>query len=1204
MNKKLLLVLLLSVSVYFGHAQFQGCPGVDINGSSSSTINLPCGQTCTNLTANVVSGNQTTTYTVAPTSYNPFSYNGPNNILINIDDTWSAPITLPFNFCFFGTNYNQVVVGSNGVISFNTGYTAGSFCQWQINNGIPSTANQTPVNSIMGPWHDIDPSVSQPGQTVSTNWGVYGTAPCRAFVVSWTNVPMYNFGCNQNTSLNATHQIVIYETTNLIDIFIQNKSICSSWNSGRAIEGIQNANGTTAVVVPGRNYPTQWTASNDAWRFTPAGAPNYVVNWFQAGNLIGTGTSINVCPAAGVSTTYTAQATYTNCDATTVQVSATADVFVPQQFTAQIDSGSNVLCFGDNSGAVYASVSGQPAGTTFGFTPGGANQVTLNNIGPGTYIFNAVGPAPNGCSYSDTFIVSQPPPLIVNVPDSIDEICIGPVGNNTGLTSSVAGGVPGYSYLWSSGQATPNIGLVPPGTYTLVVTDANGCTQSDTGLAAINIVPIQLLQPAINNIDCFGETDGSISLNISPDAVQPVTYSWAGGQSSTVLNNLPVGSYSVTATDFNGCSTSDTYQVTGPAAALSANIFVTNITCNGLVNGAAAATVTGGTTPYAYQWSNGSNVGSAANLPQGPISLTVTDFNACSVVVSGTVTEPSAINTSASIVLQPCTSPTSADITITASGGSGSYTFNLPGFAPNATGLFNDAPTSLYNYTVTDGNNCSVQGTVAVPSIPDDVFNVTATPTTCPGTSDGSISVTALISANGPYQFSFEGGAFSPTSNFNNLDIGTYLVVAQNANGCFDTLSVDVQGPVNPLTALLVKEDISCAGLTDGSASISASGGTPVYTYAWSNGSTATTISGLSAGNIAVTVTDANGCSVSASAGIVDPSPVTGSFTTVNNFCAAQPYADATITASGGTGALTYSVNGFASNSTGVFTNLPAGGNYNFAVTDNNGCSYTGTISVPVYTPDVFTVNQSPVTCFGFNNGAFEVIPAIPQNGPYQYVFNGGAPQASGLYVNVGVGTYQVQVTNNFGCTQTVNAEVTGPAPISIDVEPDTIVIGAGAPVNFNTNAQGFISPVYNWTPVTGLSCTDCASPTGTFNQSTNLLVTVSEAGAPECNVTGNVVVVVYSDIVLPNAFTPNNDGLNEDFSPIVVGNTKINALRIYNRWGELVHEGTNGWDGRYKGQQQPAGTYNYFIDAEMPDKDNPGSMKAVIKQGQVTIIR
>jgi hypothetical protein len=169
-----------------------------------------------------------------------------------VDDRWSNIINLPFNFCFFGTTNNRLVVGSNGAISFDlTNANTGS--GYVINGPIPSATPVNLHNSILGPWHDMDPT-----NRGDLYYSIGGTYPCRSFTISWYEVPMYGDPNSVSSSicpdpLFEVQQIVLYETTNAIDIFIQNKDFCAQWNGGLAIEGIQNAAGTVAYTVPGRN---------------------------------------------------------------------------------------------------------------------------------------------------------------------------------------------------------------------------------------------------------------------------------------------------------------------------------------------------------------------------------------------------------------------------------------------------------------------------------------------------------------------------------------------------------------------------------------------------------------------------------------------------------------------------------------------------------------------------------------------------------------------------------------------------------------------------------------------------------------------------------------------------------------------------------------------------------------------------------------
>ncbi len=188
-------------------------------------------------------------YTVNSIPYNPTSFTSGTSILLN-DDQFSPVIPLGFGFCFYGTYYPAVVIGANGVISFNVS-DANGYCQWPIGTLIPSSS--LPMNCIMVPMQDM---YIPAGGVI--RYETLGMAPNRVFTVSYDSVDM--FSC---TSLTLSSQVKLYEGLNIIEIFIREKNICAGWNGGAAIEGIQNASGTSANCVPGRNYPTQWSATND-----------------------------------------------------------------------------------------------------------------------------------------------------------------------------------------------------------------------------------------------------------------------------------------------------------------------------------------------------------------------------------------------------------------------------------------------------------------------------------------------------------------------------------------------------------------------------------------------------------------------------------------------------------------------------------------------------------------------------------------------------------------------------------------------------------------------------------------------------------------------------------------------------------------------------------------------------------------------------
>ena len=282
-------------------SQAPGCPNVYAGPDTIVDCNTV---SCVQLTANYLNVGQTTSYAVTSTPYAPpYPFLGGTQLFIGIDDVWSSVISMPFNFCFFGNTYNQIVIGANGVISFDLS-NAGGWCEWSFSNTIPNTTGEPYRNSINGAYHDMDPSIS--GGDI--NYAILGSYPCRTFVINYNNVP--HFLCN---SITTTQQIVLYETTNVIEVYINNKPTCTSWNSGNAVIGIQNTNGTIGYTPPGRNTGS-WSTSNEAWRFTPNGPSICSVNWFQDGNPnpISTYDTVTVCPSSPIN--YIAEVTYTRCD--------------------------------------------------------------------------------------------------------------------------------------------------------------------------------------------------------------------------------------------------------------------------------------------------------------------------------------------------------------------------------------------------------------------------------------------------------------------------------------------------------------------------------------------------------------------------------------------------------------------------------------------------------------------------------------------------------------------------------------------------------------------------------------------------------------------------------------------------------------------------------------------------------------------------
>ncbi|WP_133533629.1 pre-peptidase C-terminal domain-containing protein [Flavobacterium dankookense] len=300
-----------------------GCPvivtgGLGLIGADPDPLDACNASSCVELEASYLVVGETTSYSVEQINYNPPPYNFEclaNPVSVNIDDVWSPIVNLPFNFCFYGNTYNSCLVGSNGMITFNTG-TPGGATGYSFSNNLPSTVGALFANTIYGVYHDIDPSK---GGEVGWELITLDTG-CRALVAAWSNVPMF-----RTNSILYSGMIVLYENTNIIEVYVKEKNIefngSTNWNDGNAIIGLQNAAGTLATVAPGRNgLDTNWATSNEAWRFTPSGNTLTSITWYEGagitGPAIGTTDVLSVCPTT--TTTYTAQVTYNLCTGGTI----------------------------------------------------------------------------------------------------------------------------------------------------------------------------------------------------------------------------------------------------------------------------------------------------------------------------------------------------------------------------------------------------------------------------------------------------------------------------------------------------------------------------------------------------------------------------------------------------------------------------------------------------------------------------------------------------------------------------------------------------------------------------------------------------------------------------------------------------------------------------------------------------------------------
>jgi gliding motility-associated-like protein len=867
----------------------------------------------------------------------------------------------------------------------------------------------------------------------------------------------------------------------------------------------------------------------------------------------------------------------------------TANITQPAAALAVSGVSTNVLCFGGNTGTIDITPSGGTPGYTYLWSNGATTQ-DLNSLSLGNY--NVVVTDANGCTNNAfTANITQPAAALAVVGISTNVLCFG--GNTGTVDITPSGGTPGYTYLWSSGATTQDINSLPIGNYNVVVTDANGCT-NNAFTASITQPAAALAVAGIStNVLCFGGNTGTI--DITPTGGTPgYTYVWNNGDTSQDLNSLAIGSYNVTVTDANGCTNNAfTANITQPAAALAIAGVSTNVLCFGGNTGTVDITPSGGTPGYTYAWSNGATTQDINGLAIGSYNVTVTDANGCTNnSFTANITQPAAALTVTGVSSNVlCYGGNTGSIDITPSGGTPGYTY-LWNIGANTQDL-NALSIGGYNVTVTDANGCTNNSFTATITQPAAALAVTgiSTQVLCYGGNTGTINITP--SGGTPaYTYVWSNGA--TTQDLNSLSIGTYQVVITDANGCTNnSFSATITQPVAPLTVTGTSTNALCYNGNSGTINITPSGGTPAYTYLWSNGAITQNLNSLGAGTYNVVVTDANGCTYNGfSATINQPSVLIVNGNATNPSCNGSMNGSIDINASGG--ASPYSYNWSNGSGDEDIYNL-MGGSYSVQVTDANGCPADGAWIV-VDPPAINIISTvQPNSCVGVNNGYIH-LNVSGGAAPYTILWNNGSTANS--LVNLGPGNYSVTITDSHGCSNTGSFTLTPVAPITVNLD-SIYSIWLGESVQLNAIASGGTgSLTYSWGPTDYLSCTTCASTEASPILNTTYAVTVTDQNG--CTAVATAYIEIMYALYIPNTFTPNGDGDNDVFYAIS-GSVKKFNMRIFDRWGEEIFNSYNiheGWDGDYRSIEAKQDVYTYRVEATFVN----GKYEEVI--GQVNLLR
>src|SRR5690554_1087927 len=632
----------------------------------------------------------------------------------------------------------------------------------------------------------------------------------------------------------------------------------------------------------------------------------------------------------------------------------------------------------------------------------------------------------NGCIAIDSVDISQPSQIQPNV-TLVDVACF---GDSTGsATISPTGGTGTYtSYAWSSSSNTTTTeNNLAPGNYTVTVTDSDGCSNTENFTINEPTAPLSTTLSKID-VDCYGRNSGSIN-NIPSGGTSPYTYVWNDATTTRNRSNLTVGTYIVTITDNNNCTFTDSITINEPAQIN--NIFsTTDVLCNGDSSGRITASASNGMPNYTYQWSNGTNGAINNNLPAGKYYVTITDAASCTKIDSTTIGEPLALQATANSFSNPsCNGDSDGSIDIVVTGGVSpySYIWNDAATIKNRTGL----SAGTYILLVSDKNACTdtVSITLNNPAVLTATIDSTKN-TSCNGSNDGYASV-AANGGTAPYSYAWSNSV--NTIQNGNLVKGTYNVTITDAKGCTASTIATITDPA-VLIASSTSTDVSCQGLSDGTATASGTGGTTPYTFLWSNTDTTASISNLLAGNYFVTITDDNGCSDIDTVTINQPTAIVLSIIADNLNCNNDSSVSATVTANGGAPPYSFSWNDPSNQTTAKASNLKAG-KIMVTVTDKNGCSAIDSITITEPTPLIASISSATdPNCNGGNDGV-ATVSAVGGNPTYTYVWNDSSSQITASASNLSAGNYIVTVTDSHGCTDTAMVTLKNPAPTVISLD-------------------------------------------------------------------------------------------------------------------------------------------------------------------------
>jgi len=918
-----------------------------------------------------------------------------NSICANMEHSYANDLTIVLE----APNGSQVMLknvgptgGALNACNMGEPVASGPVDNWNSSNITPGVGynycwTNNPTYTTMG--NEIQ-SGNVPSYTYTST---FGNVLSDYYLASGSYATVQSLAGFIGTPLNGTWTLIVTDNYNLDNGYIFEWSISltsdlpDSTITLEEPDSITITGGVTSAACGSSDGSIDITVSGDYPPFTFAwsnGATTEDISNVPAGTYTVVVTDANACQDS---------LTFNIINGTSVSMSAVI---------------TDENCISSLDGAIDITMTAGTTPFTFAWSNGLSTE-DISNVASGTYSVTVTDGI--GCVGIENYDINEP--LDINIAATLtDENC----GDQEGIINlNITGGTPTYTYNWSNGETTSLIDELAAGTYYVTVTDNHSCTKIDSFTLVNyvgNCVPncdLEISNSLVTDEMC-GNANGEIDITVFTSN-SPYTIHWSNGATSEDLTGLSSGIYTVTITDAESCEVIQSFTVDNESGTLQiTSIIPTDETC-GNTQGSVDLTITGGALPYSFNWSNGETTEDITNISAGTYAVTITDGNNCSVNTSTTVNNISGTlgYDWGNAVNEVCDN-NQGSIDILLSGGLLPYTFNW------SNGATTEDLTNLsegdYTCTITDNNGCSIStptftvinegGTLVLDNI--DLDNEVC------GNANGEIEL-FVSGGTTPYLFLWSTGA--TTQDISNLSAGTYSATISDANGCeINTGNLTLINESGTLQLDNISTTDEICNNAQGAVDITIIGGTPTYTYSWSNGSTSEDIINLGDGTYSCTVTDQNGCEVSVNAIVNDNQ---GTLTVLNIVTTDEDCGNVDgaidLVISGGTAPISFNWN--SGQTTEDLTNIPAG-NYVCTITDNQGCEIQANASIVNNTASLSIDNEviTNETC-GDANGSIDLTiggTAIP----YSFNWSNGATTED--ISSLTSGTYSCTITDNLNC--------------------------------------------------------------------------------------------------------------------------------------------------------------------------------------------